>query len=254
MAPAGASTWRLRALFGTPLTKSRLPGGSTNGPSGCVHMASPRQFRHTLKRLVPPGRSTHGPIGRVHTASLRQFRHTPSHVSCSPGRSTHGPIGRVHMAPPPPFRHTRRTFGAPQRTPPVAPAGAPTWRPRAHVAHHACFVPPRDLHLWPQRVRPHGVPAPMSAHPSHVSSPPGSFIDSEVTNLGTINKERRPLPFPNKSTKSEGMVESLSSGFPPRIAFAIRPRPLCRTTKERQPHPPPPLQHRTQKRSLRTTR
>ena len=147
MAPAGASTWRLRALFGTPLTKSRLPGSATNGPSGCVHMAFPRPCRHTLKRLVPPGRSTHGPIGRVHTASLRQFRHTP------------------------------HTFRAPQGAPPMAPSGAPTWRPRPHFGTPvARLVPPRELHLWPQRVRPHGAPAPMS-HTAHVSCHPGTSTD-----------------------------------------------------------------------------
>ena len=47
-APVGASAWRRRAQFGTPLTCCQPPReSSTEGPSGCVRMAAPRPCRHT---------------------------------------------------------------------------------------------------------------------------------------------------------------------------------------------------------------
>ena len=107
-------------------------------------------------------------------ASPRPFR-TPSHVSCHPGSSSYGPSGCVRMASPRPCWHTPHALRAPQGTSPMAPVGASTWHPRAHFGTSLTrFVPPRDLHIWPQRVRAHGAPASISVHPSHVSSHPGS--------------------------------------------------------------------------------
>merc|ERR1740121_1149585 len=102
----------------------------------------------------------------------------PSHVSCPPGSSTDAPSGcfamgsrahfgtpltrflpprELHRCPqwvlrygvPRPFRHTPHTFPAPQGAPPMPPVGASLWGP-----------------------------APISAHPSHVSCPPGSSTDA----------------------------------------------------------------------------
>ena len=61
----------------------------------------------------------------------------------------------------------RRAFPAPpQGVPPMAPVGASAWRPRAHFGTLLTrSLPPRELYLWPQWVRPHGVPALISARP-----------------------------------------------------------------------------------------
>ena len=60
----------------------------------------------------------------------------------------------------------------------MASVGAFAWRPRAHFGTPLTrFVPSRELHLWTQRVRSHGGPALISAHPSHVSCFPGGVTD-----------------------------------------------------------------------------
>ena len=91
IAPVVASAWRRRAHFGTPLTRfvahrglhrrsqwlrphggaapisaqlshaSWPLGSSTEGRSGCIHMAAPRPFRHPLHTFRgPTWRSTKG--------------------------------------------------------------------------------------------------------------------------------------------------------------------------------------------------
>ena len=108
-------------------------------------------------------------------ASPRPVRHTPHTFRAPPGAPPMAPAG-ASTASPRPLRHTSHTFRAPQGAPPVAPSSASTLRlfanfgtPLTRVVPH-----PRELYPWPPRVRPHGVPAPMSAHPSHVSCPSGS--------------------------------------------------------------------------------
>ena len=203
VAPAALSTWRPRAHFGTPLTRFAPHRGAPHiAPAGAstfrprahfgmiltrfvplreLHQWPPRVRPHCVHAPIsahrphvsrPPESLTNVPGGCVHNASARTCRHTP-HTSRAPqGSSINGPGGCVHVASPRPFRYTphqvappRERHQWPQR---VRPHGVPT----PMSAHSQTSRPPRALHPWPHRARPHGAPAPISAHPSHVWCPP----------------------------------------------------------------------------------
>ena len=141
MAPAGAFAWRPRVYFGTPFTR-------------IVH--------HRELYLWPQWVRSHG----VPTPISAH----PSRGSCPPRSSTYGPSGCVRMASPRPFRHTRLEDRAPQGAAPTAPVGAVAWCPRAHFGTALTrIVPHWELYPWPQWVRSHGVPAPISARLSRGS-------------------------------------------------------------------------------------
>ena len=147
MAPACAPTWHPRAYFGTPLTRFAPPRELHVWPKRVRPLGVPAPIKaHPSHVSCPPGGSTYGPSGCVHSVPAPFSAHL-SHISCSPGSPTCGSIECVHIASLRQFRHTHPT----------------------RVVPH-----PRELYPWPPRVRPHGVPAPMSAHPSHVSCPSGS--------------------------------------------------------------------------------
>ena len=176
MAPACAPTWHPRAYFGTPLTRFAPPRELHVWPKRVRPLGAPAPIKaHPSHVSCPPGGSTYGPSGCVHSVPAPSSAHL-SHISCSPGSPTCGSIECVHIASLCQFRHTPHARRAPpQGALPMAPTGASTWRPRAHVgAPVTRFVPLRELHAWPQRVRPHGVPAPISAHPDESRASPGS--------------------------------------------------------------------------------
>ena len=119
-----------------------------------------------------------------------------------------------------PFRHALHEDRAPQgAAAPMAPAGAFAWRPRVYfgtpftrIVHH------RELYLWPQWVRSHGVPTPISAHPSRGSCPTGRCTYSP----SGCGRMVSPRPFRHSPHEDRAPLGALPMA--PVGAFAWRPR------------------------------
>ena len=194
MAPAGASAWRPRANFGTPLTRFVPPRELLLWPQRARPQASPRPCRHAphafraphgASPMVPAGASTWHPRAPFGTPLTVRAPHGAPHIPA--GASTLRP--RAHFGIP----LTR--FVPPQGAPPMATAGASKLRPRANFDY-----------------------------PSRVSCPPGSSTNGP-NGCVHISSPRR---FRHTPHTFRGPIGSSTEG-PSGCVRMASPRPLRHT-------------------------
>ena len=136
---------------------------------------------------------------------------------------------RDRIAPPRPFRHTLHIDRAPQGAPPTAPE-----KGKAHIASpRQCRHAPHTDRTHPgapptgQKQSSHGVPQPISAHPSHRLCP---TRNSTYGPCGRIHTDRAPQGAP--ATAPERMLAAVPTSirYTPSVHPSHGSSPIGRST------------------------